>query len=194
MSVMVVVLLGGLWALILLPGAWRERRYGSPLNSVNAFELSMSRLAPVRPMPGGHVVVLERPDRVGESGLSGRPVAPPAPEHVPSPQVRSAPASQARPRRPGTRRPSPETLQRRRQVLGTLAVATALTGILGLWIGGIAWFLFLLAYVALVGYVALLAQLRARRDEVQTKVHHLTPAPAARPLTSGVRIRTARGA
>lgn len=191
---MVVVLLGGLWALILLPEAWRERRYGSPLNSVNAFELSMSRLAPVRPMPGGHVVVLERPDRVGESGLSGRPAAPPAPAHVPSPQVALASPARTHPHQPRTRRPSAQTLQRRRQVLAALAAATALTGILGLWLGGMAWLLFLLAYVTLVGYLALLAQLRARRDEAQTKVRHLTPAPTARPMASGVRIRTAHGA
>lgn len=183
-----MVLLGGLWALILLPDAWRERRYGSPANSVVAFEQSMSRLASTPRMPGGHVVVLERPDRVGESSLSGRPVVPPQPMAVPPPRPVT------RPRRPAAPRPSPQTLQRRRQVLGVLLAATLVTGIAGLWTGGAAWLLFLLAYVALFGYLALLAQLRARRDEARSKVRHLPPAAAARPLPSGVRIRTARGA
>lgn len=77
-----------------------------------------------------------------------------------------------------------------------LVAATVLTGLGGLWLGGAAWLLFLLAYVALVAYLALLAQLRARRDEVRSKVRTLppAPAPAARPMPSGVRIRTARGA
>lgn len=183
-----MVLLGGLWALILLPGAWRERRYGSPSNSVHAFEQSMSRLAPPPRMPGGHVVVLERPDRVGESSPSGRPVVPPQPVAVP------ARRPMARPQPPAAGRPSPQTLERRRQVLGVLVGATVLTGIGGLLAGGVAWLLFLLAYVALFGYLALLVQLRARRDEARTKVRHLTPAPAARPQPTGVRIRTARGA
>lgn len=181
-----MVLLVGLWASILLPGAWRERRYGSPSISVHAFEQSMSSLAPPPRMPGGHVVVLERPDRVGESSLSGRPVAPPQPvaTRPPRPVARPRPSAG----------PSPQTLERRRQVLGVLVVATVLTGIAGLWAGGIAWLFFLLAYVALFGYLALLAQLRARRDEARTKVRHLAPAPPARPLPSGVRIRSARGA
>lgn len=184
MSAMVVVLLGGLWALILLPGAWRDRRYGSPINSVDAFEQSMSRLAPPRTPPGGHVVVLGRPDRAGYSS----PVTSPALGPVPTPRARPRPRSG-----PG-RPPSPQTLQRRRQVLGVLLAATALTGIAGLWLGGLAWLLFLLSYGALFGYLALLAQLRARRDEARAKLTYLRPPPGQRPLTSGVRIRTARGA
>lgn len=183
MSVLVVVLLGGLWALILLPGAWRDR-HGSPLQSIDAFEQSMSRLAPPRTPPGGHVVVLGRPDQVGR----------PAPS--PSLPVISAPLAPppARVRVARPRGPSPETLQRRRQVLAVLAAATAVTGIGGLLVGGIAWLLFVVAYAAFFGYVALLVQLRSRRDEAREKTHYLAPPPAVRPLTSGVRIRTARGA
>lgn len=79
-------------------------------------------------------------------------------------------------------------------MLGVLAVATALTGIAGLAVGGIVWLLFVVTYAALFGYIALLVQMRARREEAREKLHYLPPQPAVRPLTSGVRIRTARGA
>ncbi len=70
MGIIVVLLLGGLWALILLPGALRSRRNSSPIDSILAFERSMSLLAPRRPgerRPGRHVMVLDRP-----ASLTGR--------------------------------------------------------------------------------------------------------------------------
>ena len=79
-------------------------------------------------------------------------------------------------------------------MLGVLAAATVVTGIGGLAFGGIVWLLFVMAYAALFGYIALLVQMRSRREEAREKLHYLPPQPAMRPLTSGVRIRTARGA
>lgn len=73
MSFMVVVLLGGLWASILLPGALRARRDASPMNSIDSFERSMDMLALhsgtrlSRP-PGRHVMVLEQPAAVTRAG------------------------------------------------------------------------------------------------------------------------------
>jgi hypothetical protein len=70
MGILVVLLLGGLWALILLPGALRSRRNSSPIDSILAFERSMNLLAPRRPgerRPGRHVMVLDRP-----ASLTGR--------------------------------------------------------------------------------------------------------------------------
>jgi hypothetical protein len=69
MGVAVVVLLGGLWASILVPAAVRARRETSPLHSVDHFERSMGMLAPkpsVGPAntPGRYVMVLERPSRL----------------------------------------------------------------------------------------------------------------------------------
>ncbi|HVL98359.1 MAG TPA: hypothetical protein VM324_03615 [Egibacteraceae bacterium] len=145
----------------------------------------MSRLAPPRTPPGGHVVVLGRPNQAG----SYTPVSYPSRAAAATPQ----PARPTRPQRPG-RRPSPRTLQRRRQVLAVLVAAAVVTGVGGLWLGGVAWVPFLLAYAALFGYLALLAQLRARRDEARSKLAYLHPPRAQPPLTSGVRIRTARGA
>jgi hypothetical protein len=70
MGILVVVLLGGLWASILLPGALRSRRNSSPIDSILAFERDMSLLAPRRGdqrRPGRHVMVLDRP-----ASLTGR--------------------------------------------------------------------------------------------------------------------------
>lgn len=113
------------------------------------------------------------------------------PAPAPSPALRP-PARRPPPQRP--RGPSPQTLQRRRQVLAVLAAATVLTGFGGLLVGGRVWLLFLLSYVALSGYIALLVQLRTRREEAQEKLHYLDTQPPLRPLSSGVRIRAARGA
>lgn len=183
MSVMVVVLLAGLWALILLPSALRARS-GSSLTTIDTFEQTMSRLAPAPHIPGGHVLVLERPDRAGATPYVQRPTAQPAPA---APPVRTPTTP------PALRRPSPATLQRRRQVLVGLVVAVVVTTAGGFLLGGAAWVPFLLAYGALFGYLALLAHLRARRDEARATLRPLPASPPGRP-SNGVLIRTARGA
>lgn len=58
MNIVLVVLLGGLWAVILLPRLLRERRESSAFGTVGAFERSMVRL-------GGGV-----PSRTGPLGRS----------------------------------------------------------------------------------------------------------------------------
>lgn len=69
MGVAVVVLLGGLWASILVPAAVKARRESSPIHSVDLFERSLGMLAPKTSagpanVPGRYVMVLERPARV----------------------------------------------------------------------------------------------------------------------------------
>lgn len=72
MGLLVVILLTGLWASILLPAAVRSRRHFSPIHSVDEFERNMGMLAPKptigpvnqRPLPGRHVMVLDRPSAV----------------------------------------------------------------------------------------------------------------------------------
>lgn len=196
---MVVVLLGGLWALILLPDAWREQRYGSPQNTVDKFEQSMSMLDPARPLPGRHVMVLERPDRVARPEPPLRPPLVISSTPLPRQEEPSVPrrggTGRSQPRRPrqsgADRGPSPQTLQRRRQVLGLLAATVVATGLAGLWLGGWAWGAFVLTYITLVGYLVMLVQLRVRREEARAKVH---PLPAAAPISSGVRVHRASGA
>lgn len=58
MSLVVVLLLIGLWAWVLLPGLLRGRRASSPLDTVDQFERSMDTLAQASPeAPGRHVLV-----------------------------------------------------------------------------------------------------------------------------------------
>lgn len=64
MGWIVLVLLAGLWASILLPGALRPRWRTSPQASISAFERTMSVIAPRPPAehgPGRHVLVLAHP-------------------------------------------------------------------------------------------------------------------------------------
>jgi hypothetical protein len=69
---LVLVLLGALWASILLSGALRTWRASSPLDTVTDFERSMStlRLRPSERVPGRTVLVLHDPASV--TGRSGR--------------------------------------------------------------------------------------------------------------------------
>lgn len=77
MSYVFVVLLVALWVWILGPGALRSRRSSSPLESVSAFEHSMSVIAPLRSdrAPGRHVLVLSHPASVTGGSPRARLVA-----------------------------------------------------------------------------------------------------------------------
>jgi hypothetical protein len=79
MGVAVVMLLGGLWASILVPAAVRARRESSPIHSVDLFERSLGMLAPKTSAgpanaPGRYVMVLERPARVARAGRASAAV------------------------------------------------------------------------------------------------------------------------
>ena len=78
MGPLVVVLLLGLWASILLPGALRSRRASSPLDTVSDFERSMSMLSPIRStdrLPGRELLVLAHPASVTGGSNRARLVA-----------------------------------------------------------------------------------------------------------------------
>jgi hypothetical protein len=151
MGFVVVVLLGGLWASILVPAAVRSRRESSPIHSVDLFERSMGMLAPTKPtasvagsrqLPGRYVMVLERPGQVARG-----------------------------------RMPSP-ALERRRTVLTRLLAAVPGCGLLALVAGGIFVTIFWLSVLALGGYVALLVQIQARRADAAAKLRRLPTAGA----------------
>ena len=78
MGPLVVVLLLGLWASILLPGALRSRRASSPMDTVSDFERSMSMLSPIRPAdrpPGREMLVLAHPASVTGGSNKARLIA-----------------------------------------------------------------------------------------------------------------------
>lgn len=130
MSIVVVVLLVVLWAWILLPGAVREQRDGSPASSVSRYERAMSglaRLNPIQRMRTAH-------RRAGREVL------------VPSgPRERSRRLAAAR------------AARRRRTTLAVLVTATAVGLLLARTVGGPAWIVFWLAAVLLSTFLGLLA-------------------------------------
>lgn len=149
---MVLVLLAILWAWILLPGALRARRDASPVSSVDSFERTMGMLA-------------------RHSGKS-----PPRP-------TRSSPGRHVLVLRDaasvtGARRRS-RAVRRRRTLLLRLQGAVGLTAVPAIALGGLLWLLFAAAWLALLVYVLLLLEHRARRDEIRRKVRRLPQRPAA---------------
>jgi hypothetical protein len=156
MNLLVVVLLAGLWASILLPGALRTRRDASPMNSIDQFERRMEMLAPdrlagrtlgQRPPSGRHVMVLDDAVAVTRAGTSA-----------------------------GTRA---RTLRRRRAMLVRLAAAVASTGLLAVVVGGPMNLLFAASFAVTGGYVAVLAQLRSREVDTRRVVRRLPVPPIA---------------
>lgn len=163
MSVVVLALLGGLWACILAPRALRAWRQGRPMTTVDSFEYRMSILSSAR---------------------SGRHRAP---RGLLMPAQPAPSASKARRAR---------LVARRRVVLTTLAVVAVNLVAAAVVFGGTLWLPSVLAVSALVGYVAVLAQLEARRTRARRTVRRLPRARASQmhPVYSSVESLDAQSA
>lgn len=145
MNLLVIVLLGLLWASILIPGVLRDRRKRSPHTSIDAFERSMGILANdlrrhvpgSAPTPGRHVLVVDDPDRFA--------------------------------RRPSRLR----ALRRRRQVLQALVISTLLS-VVAAAVAGIPGLVALaVTGTALPAYVALLLRVRVREGDARRTLRSL---------------------
>ena len=153
---MVLLVLAAIWAAVLVPPYLQKRRATHPSSSVVDFHQQLA--------------VLQRTGRA----LHGAPLhdgyAPQFDLHQAAPH--RAPAN----RLPGGRS---DVLRRRRDVLTTLASAAGLTFLLAITLGGNVWILHLLVDAALLGYVALLLQIKqARQQPMRPNVSYL---PAQRP-------------
>lgn len=146
MNLLVVVVLAGLWALILLPGLLREHRSRSPLATIDRFERSMGILA-------------KRQRGAGMSGTRRR--SPGRQVLIIDPHRLTGASNRAR------------VLRRRRQTVLRLAAAAAVAGLLALALGGLFLWLFTAAATGLLGYLAMLARIRANEAEARRKTHHL---------------------
>lgn len=155
---MVLLILGAVWAAVLIPPALRARAEASPADTIGSFHHQLNvlrRTGGYTPRPG-----------YGEFG----------PVPVPRPATSSAP--------PGLARLGPADLpvKRRRDVLVTLLWVMAGTLLLGLMpaFRGLL-LLHLVADLLFVGYVALLRQMKkttdAQRRERRAKVRHLQRLP-----------------
>jgi hypothetical protein len=155
MNLLVVVLLAVLWASILVPGAFKGRQFRSPSASIDSFERSMGILA---------------------SETRGRLTSSPPGRHI---LVVHDPARVVLPASSRAR-----TLARRRMILQALLAATAVTGLLAVVLGGAAVSAFAVAAAALIGYVAVLAQIKAAADQARRTVRRLPRAAAAKGLAA----------
>ena len=139
---MVLLVLAAIWAAVLVPPYLQKRRATHPSSSVVDFHQQLA--------------VLQRTGRALHAGPLHDGYAP-----------RAAMADLARPAaphravRPGVGRT--DIIRRRRDVVCTLAASAGLTFLLAMALGGNVWILHLLVDAALLGYVALLLQIKQSR-------------------------------
>ncbi len=136
---MVLVALAAIWAAVLVPPFLAKRRATHPSSSVVDFHQQLA--------------VLQRTGRA----LDGAP-------------LQEGYAIRRRPAAPrhhagsvATRSPGIDVIRRRRDVFTTLCCAATLTFVLAIALGGNVWLLHLLVDAALLGYVALLMQMKQTR-------------------------------
>jgi hypothetical protein len=153
-TLLTLVILGVLWAAVLLPGYLRNRT-SRQSDSVVSFRRLLHTLERAGP----------------ETGPQFRGALPPRVRGVSPIPVHGASSAMMPVGRSEVRR-------RRRDILFTLVGAAAITLVLTVLLGGVALWFHVLADVLVVTYVALLVQLRRTEADRSAKVRYL---PAARP-------------
>ena len=157
---MVLLVLAAIWAAVLVPPYLQKRRATHPSSSVVDFHQQLA--------------VLQRTGRALHAGPLHDGYAPRA---AMADLARSRPAPQFAAARPVGRG---DVIRRRRDVLFTLAAAAGLTFLLAAALGGNVWILHLLVDAALLGYVALLLQIKqARMAPARSNVRYLPPGHAS---------------
>jgi len=164
-TLLLLVILVGMWVAVLLPPYLRNRssRASTSLHSFRRLVTTLERTGPVDAGPGWRGTL---PPRFG--GVS--------PIHLDR-TAAMMPLGRSEARR------------RRRDVLFTLVGAALITLVLAVLLGGVAIWFHLLADVLLAGYVVMLVQVRRTAVERQTKVRYLAPRSAPEPATLLVRRR-----
>lgn len=174
---LVLVILGLIWAAVLVPPYLQNRREHRPGDSIASFRHQLA--------------VIERATPEGRARSTTRLEAPrfDAPRYAPAASA-YAPARTQRPVSPAARRPmggpQADVRKRRKDVFLTLLGAAGVTFLLALAMGGSLWMLHLVADVALIGYVGLLIRFQQLASERDLKVRFLDNAPAGRPQLRSV--------
>lgn len=158
-----LVLLVLVWAVLLLPGAVRSRRT-SPHVTVGGFERAMDVLRTEARGAGGRELLVPRDaSRI----VDHAPVGPNStrshtmPTHTQPTNTRS------------TRTPEDPIVARRRTNFIRALIATAVTLVLAVVVGGWLWVPFTLVAVGTAGYVAILRHLKLQRDEAKRVVREI---------------------
>ena len=158
---LVLVILGLIWAAVLLPPYLQNRREHRPGDSIASFRHQLNVLA--RATPEGRARSNARLDATYEAPRAyGRPQAV---AYARRPVAAPAPARRS------------EVRRRRRDVFVSLLGGVVVTFLLALTMGGAAWLLHLLVDAAFVGFTAMLVKLQQETAEKELKVRFLEPAP-----------------
>jgi hypothetical protein len=166
-TVLVLVILGVIWAAVLLPPYLQNRRESRPGDSIATFRSQLHTLE--RTTPGSTRSNLSRLD-VGRYE---------APRYQPRANVAQLAGRRPAPSPAAARRA--EARRRRRDVFLTLLGAVGVTLVLGIAMGGIAWMVFGIAVVALGLYTAMLVSIQHQTAERDSKVRYMPPTAARRP-------------
>ena len=170
MAILVILVLGALWAAVLLPPILRSRNEsGAPSGGIGDFvDRLRSGLGAGRGRDAGLPALTPIMGPIGGPMAGGQPLGVPGLDQH-SPNTPMGPV-----RVPGT---MSETQRRRRDVLLGLTGGVALTGLMALFGGSMMfWVLNLLADALLGGYVYLLLQLKAKNAHAAGE-RRPTPAP-----------------
>jgi hypothetical protein len=165
-TLLVLVILGLIWAAVLLPPYLQNRREHRPGDSIASFRHQLSVLE--RATPEGRARSVARIDT--HRDWNPAPVT----------QLQGTYSTKT-----GYGRPAPRSAQashradvrrRRRDVFLTLLGAVGVTFLLAIAMGGMVWMLQLVADVAFVGFVAMLVKIQQETAEKDLKVRFLEPA------------------
>ena len=157
---MVLLVLAAIWAAVLVPPYLQKRRATHPSSSVVDFHQQLA--------------VLQRTGRA----LDSAPLQEGYATRAPRLEFGSAGPAMTR----------TDALRRRRDVFTTLASAAVLTFVLALALGDNVWMLHLLVDAALLGYVAVLLQIKQNRIPARTNVAYM-PAPQRTSATQQALLR-----
>lgn len=170
-TLLVLVILGLIWAAVLLPPYLQNRREHRPGDSIASFRHQLSVLE--RATPEGRarsVAELDARRELAAARTSAQAIT----YLRPTATTPFRPSSRAAAHRASLAR------KRRRDVFLTLLGAVGVTFLLAFAMGGMVWMLHLLVDAAFIGYVALLVKIQQDATEKEIKVRFLEPAPALR--------------
>jgi hypothetical protein len=165
-TLLVLVILGVIWAAVLVPPYLQNRREHRPGDSIASFRHQLSVLE--RATPEGRARNVARIDQYRDRTPAAAAMARAGYGAQATAYRRPAPRSAMAMRRAEARR-------RRRDVFLTLLGAVGVTFVLAIALGGMVWGLQVVADLSLLGYTAMLVRLQQEAAEKELKVRFLEP-------------------